>query len=159
MSKKIKAFSLFELLVVILLISIVMGLFVADFTLYDRPKKLTIQNLKSELISKYPDKYIRIICNKDTDCSIFVNNEEVNTTKIFDEIPKVYKFDVEANLVEYKYLVENRYFEYEIFPNRGSTDMIVEYKNKFYVMHSYFRGVEEFERLDNIKDRYIRTIE
>jgi len=159
MSKEIKAFTLFELLVVILLISIVMGLFVADFTLYDRPKKLTIKNLKNELISLYPDKYIKVICEKDKDCTIYVNSKEINSTNIFEEIPKVYNFDTEANLVEYKYILENRYFEYEIFPNRGSTDLIVEYKGKFYVMHSYFKGVEEFDRLDNIKDRYIRTIE
>ncbi|MBU1659437.1 type II secretion system GspH family protein [bacterium] len=95
-----KAFSLVELLIVVLIIGIVYNLAITNFNkIEENATKLTLQNLK-EYLQQFPHaKSVKLVCLDDcSSCDVFVDGEKQKGLEGFfddfiDESIKVYRYD------------------------------------------------------------------
>lgn len=158
-----RAFTLFELLLVVVLISIIYGVFVHKLT-----KKSTASDLKFSLSTIKQDlqtipfkKKLEFICIEPCEeCYIYVDKHLIkqDPIKLFKESPKVYRPDSFGQIQNIEFLpieikeneLSNVCFRYELFGNGSSSHYAVEYGSKYYLFDPYMYDVKEAESLSDV---------
>lgn len=160
-----RAFSLLELMIVVLIMGLVFSLVKVQF--HTPPnEKSGIEILKT--FSQNQDE--QLICYDEcSKCAIFDMNEskksEINFKK-FDNELKSYYIDYDGDVLEYEYKdikIEDRSFDvclkYRYFKNNSSQKLIIKYFDNYYLFHSFFRNYEIFNSLDDAQTAYINEDE
>ena len=149
------SFTLFELLIVILIISIIYGLFIERISSSKEAPVFEddIQSLQKVLESKRFQEVAKIVCvDKCEKCSIIIDGKEkAEISGLFEEEPKVYDFDIHGMLSEVEFIPvfdkdknpKEVCFEYALYSNGSHSSYIVEYKGKFYVFDAYMHPVRK----------------
>jgi prepilin-type N-terminal cleavage/methylation domain-containing protein len=148
-----RGFTLFELLIVIILIGLIYGLFVSN--LHNKETKsdaLTLLNMKQTLLNQPFKKKSEIICLEPCkECRIYNDGEksDADPFSLFKEHPKVYQTDYYGRLQQQQQLplaneeniLQDVCFRFRVKNNKSSSHYIVEADKKFYVFYAYMRDV------------------
>ena len=161
-----KGFSLIELLIVILIISIVyfLGFEGVDMG-KQKPKALTLLNLKSNIISSklFAGEGTLLCINRCRSCYIRQNISsgfEEYTGPIDLKNIQAYTIDTHDTLIPIEY---NRYQDKKIclimdfFKNGSSTQIILENDKGAYFLPAFFGDPKEFSSIEEAKDYWLRN--
>jgi len=169
MPKKItKSFTIFELLLVITLISVLYYLLFANFSISTKNEEITLQTIKKYLLQYYDGSKVELICFKDNlDCIIKKNDKilkHVHLLKSDDiRVYKVYGYNTyEYNFPKYYYYdrFKDVILKYSINPNLSSSHYIVEYQDRFYYFDSYFhQEAKIFNDLTAATEEWLKNYE
>lgn len=160
---KRRAFSLIELLIVIMIIGVIYTLVVGNFnSIAEEKTKLTLKNLKEYLLSIEHNKNVKILCLDDcSQCDIIVDGEKDKSIEDFlDEGIKIYRYDF---LYGYTAIEQEVYFNaedveedvcfsYEIDKSGVGSQVLVEFKEKFYDYTSYFTKVQVYDSIAQVQE-------
>lgn len=166
------AFSLIELLIVIVIIGVVYTLAIAKFqTIKEGGAEVSLVNLKQYLLSVPKqvgiDDYesIRFLCLDDcSSCDVLVDNQKVSEDNSFngflDSSLKVYRYDFALGLVEVQQKVyfnvedieEDVCFSYEISKNGVGDQVVLEYKNLVYDYSNYLDESSVYSTLADLTE-------
>ncbi len=136
--KNIKqAFTLFELIIVIILVGIIYYLAISNFNPQTQKEDtITLTNLKQTLSSIEFEDTISLKCidNEEVECFISIDNEvpEEKFTGLFKRCPEVYEYSKEQKLLEFPVVkLENLEqldicFEYTLYKNGNSSQMFID---------------------------------
>lgn len=154
--QKIKpAFTLFELIIVIIIIGSVYLLFFSGLTKQKKEVR-DFADLKELILKKANTQNARVVCQGDKceDCAIYIDGEEKKLeTKLFNSKPKVFEYDKFGYLDEKKYN-DNVCFEYNIHKNGGASNMLVEKDGRFYIFYSFLDRAEVFTERDKAIEKF-----
>ncbi len=157
-----KAFTLFELIIVVILISIIYYFTLQNFNLkQNKLNSLTLTNLKELLSSFEFEKNIKIKCkdSKEVDCFVFIDEvlQEEKIEGLFQKCPIVYEYSKKQDLIEYSDLeLENLEsypicFEFNLEKNGQSSQIIVDVEDNVFIFDNI--------SLKPTKIRYINDID
>ncbi|MDQ1244308.1 MAG: hypothetical protein QG565_648 [Campylobacterota bacterium] len=148
-----KAFSLVELLIVVIIIGVVYNLAVGSFEKIAKPQsqKITLQNLKSFLAKIEYKKQIKLLCLDDCSrCNLFIDGAvDEDFEKVFEDFldlsVQTYWYDPMLGVVEYQQKlyfdssdVEKRVcFSYAMGRDRIGEQIVVKFKDKVYDFSLY----------------------
>lgn len=161
-----KAFSLIELLIVVIIIGVVYNLAVGSFEKITKPQsqKITLENLKGFLAKIEYEKQIRVLCLDDCRrCNLFIDGAvDEEFEKVFEDFldisVEIYRYDPLLGVVEYQqelYFdgndVEQRVcFSYAMDRDKIGEQFLVKFKEKVYDFSTYtddvilYNSLEEF---------------
>ncbi|MDR0761474.1 MAG: prepilin-type N-terminal cleavage/methylation domain-containing protein [Campylobacteraceae bacterium] len=169
MSRRVtrSGFTLFELLLVMLLLVIIYGLFMQNFVFendpYEEDVKLERLNLYLlESISKRKAK-VSLKCVEDcSECHVLLDGIDTNKTiSLFDKEfePTAYKYDGKRlDRITYDDYYKDEYkrekvcFDYSVYPNGSADKVVLEYQNKVYLLENYMEEGRVFASLDEASD-------
>ncbi len=158
---KRKAFTLFELMIVVVLIGITYALVLSNFNTKKKVHILKLANIKEALLpfwskGKRIDFYLYHNCKKS---AIFINGEFQEKLKAdiksseFEKI-EVYKPNAQGEAVKVVFppiMIENKFqkvcFQYTLFPNGSNSNFILKKKQFYYIFYPYFQDVNKSEDL------------
>ncbi len=151
-----RAFSLIELLIVILIIGVVYTLSVGNFKkIKDESKKLTLQGLKEYLHELPHDENIEILCMEDCSaCDIFADGEKINDKEIenfLDKSVKLYRYDFSLGMVEIE-MESEVCFSYSMDKSGVGEQVIVEFKDKIYDFTAYLTSTPVYNSIEEAVD-------
>lgn len=164
---KRSAFSLIELLIVVVIVGVVYTLSISNFENVKQNKvRPTLLNLKEYLGKLDKQDEAELIClDQCKSCYVFVDNElDENVSKDFedflDEEPRVYRYDLNYGLVDEKEKLffnsegvdERICFSLVVDKNGISDQMIVEYKDKYYDFSPYFTNTKIYTSASEATD-------
>ena len=164
---KRSAFSLIELLIVVVIVGLVYTLAISNFENVKQNKvKPTLLNLKSYLSKLEKSKNAELIClDKCKSCNLYVDgvldaNASAEFEDFLDEDVKVYRYDVNYGLISLQNKVffnsentqEEICFSLSVDKNGVSEQLIVEYKDKFYDFSPYFTNTKVYLSASDISD-------
>lgn len=161
-----KGFSLIELLIVILIISIVYFLgFDAIETGKQKPKALTPLNLKSTILSSdlFPGQGTLLCINKCRSCYLrqgISSAFEEYTSPIDLSNIEAYTIDSEDSLtlLEYgRYQDEKICLLMDFYNNGSSTQIILKNDKASYFLPAFFDEPQEFSSLEEAKEYWLRN--
>ena len=151
-----RAFSLFELLLVVIIISLVYSLVLNKINNKKRVNTTNLTNLKSSMLKK--NQKLLIVYDK---CS--KSNLDIDLT-LFKGI-KVYSLKGEVlekkefPPIKIKDEIYDVCFKYEIFPNKSSSSFIVKKDDTYFVFHPYFQKIKKFDNEDDAINDFINKKE
>ncbi len=147
------SFTLFELLIVILIISLIYGIFVQKLS----HKRIISQEDRLKYLDKILSQYdfnesAEIVCINDCkSCFIQVDGNRVEDIDLFSENVKVYDYDIHGLLSQIKFTPIFKddtplevCFRYSLYPNGSHSSYILEYKDSFYLYFAYMRPTEVY---------------
>lgn len=160
-----KAFSLIELLIVIVIIGVVYSLSINKFNKLSEvdATKITLSNLK-EYMQNIPHKNsVRFLCLDDCSaCSIYVDDKidkklEGSLNGFLDSSVNVFKYDFDNGMQEKKEdaffnkdnVEKNVCFSYFIDKYGVGDQIYVEFKNKVYDFTNYFNKTTVYDSLED----------
>ncbi|WP_321314837.1 prepilin-type N-terminal cleavage/methylation domain-containing protein [Halarcobacter sp.] len=168
-----KGFTLIELIIVILLISIVSLILIPNFNFNQEKKyKLELKNVKEFMLNNFQfENKLELECiEKDgLNCYIFVDGimkEDIIIKNLFNQVPKVYNFDKE--LSDYKFgkiKVDNYeyepFFELKINRDKKHKNIVLDtYEDKVYLFSSISKKIKLFKNTNEVLDMmYDNSIE
>lgn len=162
-SSKLKrdAFSLIELLIVVVIMGVVYSLAIGKFkNMEDGKIEVTLKNLKEHL-NRYPHKKrVELLCLDDcSNCDIFVDGKKLTKENSLDDFIDdsiaVYKYDFNLGLTEIKKRVyfnsqnveEDVCFSFSV-DNKGVGDQVlVEFKNSVYDFSTYYASTPVYNSI------------
>lgn len=158
-----RAFTLFELLIVVLLIGILYGVFVHKLT---RPPvansdKLTLKNIKSFLSDFSFKRKAEIICLEPCKtCNVYLDGKKAKTDEfsLFKSAPNVYFPDNFGQVRTISFLpisdkngaINNVCFKFSLFNNKSSSHFAVESEGKYYLFNPYMKNVKESKSFSDL---------
>jgi prepilin-type N-terminal cleavage/methylation domain-containing protein len=150
-----KAFTLFELLIVVLLISVLYGIFVHKLTRAPQAKtdQLTLMNLKSFLLKIPFKRKIEVLCLEPCkECNIYIDGKKAKSDSfsLFKSIPNIYSLDKfgQARTISFLPLIDkngamnNVCFKYSLLNNKSSSYYALEDDGKYYLFDPYMKDVK-----------------
>lgn len=158
-----KAFTLIELIIVVIIMGVVYKLAIANFNKVDkRSEKLTLLNLK-EYLAKLPhEESSELVCLDDCSvCKVIVDRNVTKEIKDFlDESVKIYRYDRAYGAVKKEMrtyfngedVEQNVCFDYKVFANGVGDQIFVEYKNRFYDFTNYFERPSVYDSIEALVD-------
>ncbi len=160
-----KAFSFFELMIVIIIIGVVYAILIQNFTFPDlKEKKVSLENLPTFLRQNFAKNksLVTLKCFDDcSKCKVYENREEKQEIiGLFEKYsdPKSYHIINEryqnikfANIYK-NYKIIPVCFEYNLYPNGSSDEMVLEYEDKFYVYDNFSQPTKITNSLSDIQD-------
>jgi len=148
-----KAFSLIELMIVIVIIGVV---YTMALSRIKAPKeelvKPSFKTLKSYLLSFSKDhQSVELLCKeKCSECVILRDGKKIQDVEsFFDESVEFYRYDFFLGDVA---LNTESCFEFSIDGDGVSDQVIIVYKNKAYDYTPYFDEVREYDSIEALKD-------
>jgi len=160
-----KSFTLVEIILVVLIISLVYYFTISSFKFSSSIKSssIDIYNIKTYL-SKF-NKEVTLTCIDDgKKCLVMDSDENIieEISNLFKNKPIVYEYNKNLNIIyfediELKHL--DRYevcFKYTINKYKKSEDMIVEVNNKFYIFNSIHNQPILVENTSDIYDYFYK---
>jgi len=159
------SFTLFELLIVILIISIIYAIFVQKLSNKESVVKSKGIEAVGELLEGFEfNSSADIICTDSCkECAIYIDGKKVKEIPSpFEKEPKIYDFDIHGLLsrVTFTPLFDENdnpkevCFKYSLYPNRSKSSYIMEYKDKYYVFFAYLHPVEKTESIQKAQELY-----
>lgn len=159
-----KAFSLIELLIVIIIIGVVYNLSVGSFEKIAKPQneKITLENLKGFLAKMEYEKQIRVLCLDDCSrCALLVDGVAAEDfEKVFEDFldinVEIYRYDPLLGVAEYQQEpffdsndVERRVcFSYAMGRDKIGEQMVVKFKERVYDFSAYGEDVVLYDSLE-----------
>lgn len=160
-----KGFTLFELMIVIVIIGVVYTLLVQNFTLKTSHEEgLSLKNLPSFMrknFAKTKEK-VEFLCLDDcSSCKFLQGGKDINASvEIFAPYtsPEVYtlideglqKIDFGEIVKDYK--TEKVCFKYTLYPNKSTQRVVLKYKDKVFMYDNFFEKTKEFQSLSDAED-------
>ncbi len=158
-----KAFTLFELMVVVMIIGVVYALVLGSFDPKKSIKIVTLEHIK-EILTPYWTKGIKlelVIYDRCSKSELLINGKikedlelDINTN-LFKDI-KVYKqdrYNEERKLIFSPILVDKKLykscFRFTLFPNGSSSSYVVQSGKKYYTYFPYFEKTYVTNTLDD----------
>ncbi len=158
-----KAFTLFELLIVVLLISILYGIFVHKLSKPPQEKtdQLNLVNLKSFLLDIPYKKKIEVICLEPCkECNIYIDNKKTKNDafSLFKSHPNIYFPDTFGQvrtisflpILDKKDAINNVCFKYSLFNNKSSSHYVVEDDGIYYLFDPYMKKVQTSKSFSDV---------
>lgn len=160
-----KAFSLIELLIVIVIVGVVYTLAVSSFTkMGESSTQVTLGNLKEYLQSFQHEKNVKFLCLDDcSSCDIFVDgkvDEELKGSfdNFLDSSVKVYRYDFYQGMQESEKEIyfntedieEEVCFSYTVDKKGIGEQVFVEYNKKIYDFSTYFEQTPVYDSLSEV---------
>ena len=166
-----KGFTLFELMLVVLLIGIIYGVFVHKLSQKERnsdTNEVTLETLKEFLLQFSPKKTAVLRCLTPCDkCYVYRDGKKAREIEIslFEEAPNVYQSDPYGQLQRMAFTpLQGKHgealdvcFEFTLFENGSSSSYIVESGDKIYMFDPYMRPVSVFDSLSKAKDIFDKS--
>ena len=158
-----KAFTLIELIIVVIIMGVVYNLAIVNITkANDTKQKLTLRTLK-EYLAKIPHhEYSELVCLDDCSiCKIVVDGNVTDEIKnIVDENVQMYRYDdrdgpvkVEPRIYFNSEDVEQHVcFDYKMFRNGVGDQIFVENREKYYDFTRYFEKTTVYETMEDLVD-------
>ncbi len=158
-----KAFSLIELMIVIIIIGVIYTLALSKIqTPVQELQKPTFKTLKSYLYSFSKDhKSVKLLCKKSCDaCAVYSDGKKLlEVESFFDSSVEFYRYDFFLGDVA---LQRETCFEFLVDGNGVSDQVIIAYKGKVYDFTPYFSDVQEYgsiEELNDAKEKLISEVQ
>lgn len=162
-----KAFTLIELVLVIILVSVIAILTASSFNFNTQSKyKVNLENVKEFLLKNFDyNKKLSLTCIEDSDlnCFVFIDSQENKSIKIenlFTQVPNVYYYDKDLSEYEFKKIrldeVEYEpFFQLEIDHDRKHKNIVLDtIDKKVYLFSSISKKPQVFENTNEIIDRF-----
>ncbi len=158
------SFTLFELLIVILIISIIYGIFIERLSSKEEKiKRLGLENVR-QILSLYDfNESAKLRCvDQCKNCYLFLDGKKAQKIpSFFKSEPKVYDFDIHGMLspVRFVPLFEENMpkdvcFEYDLYPNGSGSSYIVEYEKRYYIFYPYLHPVGIVKSISKAQDLF-----
>lgn len=162
-----KAFTLIELVLVIILISIVYYLSFSNLTSSREVKyKVNIENIKEFMLKNFKyEKELAFVCIEDDakDCYIFIDkniNKDIKIENFFKDIPDIYNYDKDLSKYVFTKIRLDEiefepFFEFIINSDKKHKDIIVDtLDSRVYLLNSISRKIEKFENTNDIVEQF-----
>lgn len=171
-----RAFSLIELLIVIMIIGVVYTLSINSFEqIKENKKAITLSSLEEYLKQFEYEKSAEFLCLDDcSECDILIDSKVVQEMKgsfdgFLDDSIKVYRYEYGLGAIE---LEPKSYFNVEdveeevcfsyLVNKRGiGNQVLVEYKDFVYDFSTYFEKTPKYDSLEeaiDVKDKLIEDV-
>ncbi|MEA2050794.1 MAG: hypothetical protein U9O56_08700 [Campylobacterota bacterium] len=160
-----KSFTLFEIIISIILISIIYLFAINSFnsTNQNNPSNITLINLKEKLLEYDFNDNITIKCIKDDlNCFVFLDEESIPQEKRIDNLfitePVVYKYSRDLETIEFLDLDLEKLQRYEIFfeftckKNRQCDELIIEKNGEVLVFNNLYLRPIKLNYLSDFED-------
>lgn len=165
-----KSFTLFELIISILLISIVYIFAINSFPKFVENKNTdtSIENLKEDLFSFEFEDTVSIKCiEDDLQCFVFLDDviQKQKLNAFFDTNPTVYEYNNKLNIVEFEPLEleqlqsYNIVFEFTCKKNGKCDEYIIETDNKVYIFSNLNNKVDTIKYISDIDQYFDKKIQ
>lgn len=169
-----KAFSLIELLIVIMIIGITYTLAIGSFEKIAEEKiPLTLKNLKNYLHTFEREKSVEFLClDRCRSCDIYVDGEiqselEGSFDEFLDDSLKVYRYEYGLGAVQKEMIIyfnsedveEKVCFSYTLNKQGIGEQYLVEYQEEVYDFSTYFEPTAKYNSLDEAVDAKDAQIE
>ncbi|MFT7860350.1 MAG: prepilin-type N-terminal cleavage/methylation domain-containing protein [Sulfurimonas sp.] len=158
-----KAFSLIELMIVIVIIGVVYTLVITKLhNANDEAEKLSLKTLKSYLYKQIKDgNNAKMFCDQECQvCTVYVDGDKVAELEGFvDNSIEVYRYNYLQGLIPQEF---RGCFTFEIGRNSISDQFIVAYHDKVYDFSEYFEGVKVYNSLEDLvaaKEQMIHEVQ
>ena len=160
-----KAFSLIELLIVVIIIGVVYTLAITNFQkVGDASQQVTLQTLKKYLQTFPHTQNVKFICLEDcASCSVFVDGEKVDGLEgvfdnFIDENIEVYNYQFSSGFQEIEKEIyfnkedieESVCFSYDINREGIGTQVIIKFREKVYDYTSNTLIAPTYKTLDEV---------
>jgi len=162
------AFTLIELMIVIILIGTAYSLIFSSFSLNTQKKyKIGIENIKEFLLSNFPyENKLSLVCIESdaNDCYVFIDgnlNKDLKIENLFNTIPEVYNYDksltkVEFNEIKIDDIDYEPFFELNFNSDRKHKSMIIDtLDSKVYLISSISKDIKKFEYTNDVLDMFL----
>ena len=157
-----KAFTLVELLIVIVIIGAVYNLAISNFhKLSSKKTTLSLLNLREYLSSIPHAKSVKLLClDECQECDIYVDGSKNRALKGFlDESVISYRYEVVYGFVEKEKEVffdsdnreKNVCFSYEVDVKGVGDQVLVEFKDSFYDLSAYIEKTPVYSSIDEAR--------
>jgi len=167
---KREAFSLIELMIVIVIMGVVYTLSVNNFKkISEESSSVNLGNLKEYLISLKAKKNAKILCLDDcSSCDILVDGEKKAVLEDFlDESVLVYRYEyltgVQERMKEVYFneddVQEDVCFSYSVDSKGVGEQVLVEFKTKVYDFTNYFDATKKYESMQEATQNKAKLIE
>ena len=167
-----KAFSLIELMIVIVIIGVIYTLVITKLQVYQKQEeKLSLKTLKPFLakIAKEYGGEARLVClDECKSCGVYVDGEKAASMDGFiDKDIEVYSYDYLQGMIQKDPAVffnkedvqEDVCFSFKVDKNKVSDQVIIVYKDKAYDYSNYFSDVDVYDSLQDVQDAKEKLIE
>lgn len=155
-----KAFTLIELMLVVLIIGLVYSLALSSLQKVGKGEvKLSLENLETSLLEYHNNNHVEYVCiDRCERCSLFVDSKEIKTLEsVVNNDVRLYRFDVvygsrELELPAYfnaDNQEEQACFRYEIFADGSRTEMMVETDKKVVDFAGKYHKTTVYESLSD----------
>jgi prepilin-type N-terminal cleavage/methylation domain-containing protein len=168
-----KAFSLIELMIVIVIMGAMYTLSVQSFSnTANKLNKVTLLNLKEYMQGQDYQKSVRFLCLDDCkSCDILIDGVKQNTIEnILDDSVLSYEYDFNSGtreaLIDVYFnsegMQEDVCFSYTVDKQGVGDQMLVVYKNEVYDFTTYLSPTKKYNSLESAidaKEKLIREVE
>lgn len=157
------AFSLIELLIVVLIMGIIYTISVGSFkNIKNKNQKLTLSGLKVYLQNVPHSKNVRLLCgNECLKCTVFSDGKKYDEIKSFlDKSVKSYRYDFSYGMVELE-KDNDTCFSYTLNKDGVGEQIFVEFKDKVYDFSSYLGKTPVYDSIADAleaKESLIREV-
>lgn len=168
-----QAFSLIELLIVILIVGVVYTLALSNFqNMKEGKTKPNLANLKAYLSKMKYEKEVKLVCLDNCDsCYIFVDgtlSEDLSAEfeDFIDSSVRTYTFNINTGFTELPKAVffnkeevsEDICFSMSVDKKGMSDQVVVEYKDKVYDFMNYFSATKVYASTSELMDERQRVV-
>jgi prepilin-type N-terminal cleavage/methylation domain-containing protein len=161
-----KAFSLIELMIVIVIIGVVYTLAVSNFqNIKDGKTKITMLNLKEYLQNIPHEKSVELLClDACSSCDVFVDGKKYMDSALFDDFiddsVEIYRYDFLLGAQEQSKKVyfnsenieEDVCFSFAVDKQGVSEQVLVEFKDKVYDFTTHIGSVGVYDSIQELMD-------
>lgn len=161
-----RAFSLLELIIVIIVIGVVYTLTITGFTnLKEKKEKITLLNLKEYLQNIPHEESVKLLClDKCSSCNIYVDKKKLDNNNSFDNFLDdsvvVYRYDFNLGALEMEKKIhfnpdsieENICFSFSVDAKGVGDQVLVEYKQKVYDYSTYLGKTPVYNSINEAID-------
>ena len=159
-----KAFTLIELLIVILIIGVVYTLAIGNFQKVAQPQtRVTLATLKEYLKGFEYQKKVRFLCLDDcSSCDVFVDGKKQTELEgvfdnFIDDSIKTYRYSVLDGIVNMEYnpffdadgIEQDVCFSFSVDKQGVSDQVVVEFNNKVYDYTPYFEKTKIYYSIED----------
>lgn len=169
------AFSLIELIIVVVIMGIVYTLSITSFdALKAKESGVDLQNLKAYMQGIEHEESVELICTDECSiCSIYVDNEVYTSDSVFKDIlndsVKVYRYDFFLGIQQERKKVyfnsegleEDICFSYAIDKKGIGDQVLVEFKDRVYDFSEHLASTPVYDSLNevvNVKENLVQEV-
>ena len=160
-----KAFTLIELLIVVVIIGVVYGLVIGSMKkINDKESHLDFKSLPDFVQSFYQRNHVAFVCSDNCrECMLYIDDKPLKKVDAFmrdERHLRFWYYDANTGVQELLFTPlfdeDDREFDvcfrYEIFEDGSSSEMIIETKEHAYEYHGSLSGVSVYSSLQDAED-------
>ena len=167
-----KAFTLIELLLVVVIIGVIYGLVINSMKkITNREDSLDFKSLPSFIKTFHHQNHVAFVCTDNCKtCALYVNGEKVKAVDAFmakERVLRFWRFDADQGTQELRFTPifdeDDREFDvcfrYDIFEDGSSTEMIIETQKESYDYRGLFHPVTAYPSLLSLEENRQKEIQ